>query len=106
MNAFSVAGYSLELFNVRTETGALRAIHLWSTAGSAAAGANPPRLTLWFLAGEPLPRVEEVEEGRWEASFPISHFDALVDMLRNEGPVLVELSEDARLVLRTASTDV
>ncbi len=101
MTTFHTSGYALELFNVRTESGALRAVRLWG----AAADGQRHHLTLWFLAGEPMPRVERGEDGAWEASFPMSHFDVLVGMMRHEGSVRVALAEPDVITVGTIIAD-
>ncbi|OIP39096.1 MAG: hypothetical protein AUK47_10685 [Deltaproteobacteria bacterium CG2_30_63_29] len=100
MTTFFAAGYSLELFNIRNEHGALRAIRCWGEAED-----EHQHLTLWFIPGEPMPRVARAEDGRWEASFPLGQFEPLADMLRYEGLVHVTLAEPDRVMLQATTNE-
>lgn len=84
MPHFRVKSFSLAVFNKRNELGALRSITL--------SGEEAQRAQLWFLAGEPRPRVQLNEDGAWEAIFPVMQYDAILELLRQPAPVEVSFT--------------
>lgn len=106
MPSFTVTDYHLAIFNTRSERGALRAIELTGRCATPE-GDVDARVRLWCIAGEPRPRVDEVlvEEGMlWDVSFPNGHYDAVVDLLRNEENVSVTVEPPESLTIERQSS--
>lgn len=91
---FPIERHDIDLFNVRNDVGALRAIHVF--------GGDPStRVILYFLTGEPRPTVRDDPDHGWVVHFPLAHFEPTLDLLRQEAPVWLILSPPEQALLTT-----
>ena len=80
---FVIDGYRLWVNNRPSGPGSTRAINLRGRDS----GGRPHTATVAFFAGEPDPQVRVLSNGSMFAKHPLSDWDAIVDILRNEKPV-------------------